>query len=102
MSKIRITFDDSANRWSARFDDRPQSALAELPVEAMRRLLQTSSTPSGRFEVHCDRDLIGSGVLIRVAIWHPPTLKYLCPTCEWLRPRNKGCPTCKGQGTLPT
>lgn len=47
-----------------------------------RRLLEGAESPAGEYELRCDQDQAGSGVLTRTATWQPPELLFQCPTCK--------------------
>jgi hypothetical protein len=67
-----------ADQWVAHFERRPQFAFgADLPMTAVRRLLEGMETVPDTYQLVCDADRAGSGVLHRDLIWQPPEIRLL-------------------------
>jgi hypothetical protein len=80
---IIVRFDHRASQWVAHFEHTPQVAFGgDLPVVAMRRLLEGTEALSDTYPLVCDTDQVGSGVLFRDLIWQPPEVLFPCPTCS--------------------
>src|SRR5216684_4554284 len=63
---IIAKYDAQAGQWSAWFEDSPQVGFGgDMPVVAIRRLLEFTEPPNGPYLLICDRDLAGSGVIHR-------------------------------------
>jgi len=104
---IVAMFSADANQWVAHFETRPQVAFGdELPVPAIRRLLEGTEAESGAYGLRCDLEVIGSGILLRSMIWDPPELLFPCSACNGsgvyvgLQEREP-CGTCNGRGCVP-
>ena len=104
---IVATFNADANQWTAFFENSPQVAFGgELPVPAIRRLLEGIEADPDAYALECDMDLIGSGILLRSVVWDPPELLFPCSACNGrgvyvgLQEREP-CGTCNGRGCVP-
>ena len=79
---IITRFDADASQWSAHFEHVPQVAFgSDLPMRAVRRLLEGTESSPDTYELRCDADRAGSGVLHRSLIWDPPEMLFECSTC---------------------
>jgi len=95
------------DQWLAHFERKPQVAFGgDMPVRAVRRLLEGTDAAPGAYTLLCDRDLSGSGILSRDITWDPPELLRPCPDCGG-RGRYTGlhdvesCRTCGGRKVVP-
>ena len=65
---VRVKYDAAGNQWAAWFTDTPQVAFgADLPMNAVRRLLGGTEASLGDVQLHVDQDQAGSGVVLPVA-----------------------------------
>ena len=81
---IITRFDADASQWSLAFRARPAGCIRQRSAHAgaVRRLLEgTESSPPDTYELRCDADRAGSGVLHRSLIWDPPEMLFECSTC---------------------
>lgn len=104
---IIAKFDAMGGEWIGHFADRPQVGFGgDLPVVAIRRLLEGTESAPDTYTLECDRDLIGSGIILRSIIWDPPELLFRCPGCDGrgeyvgLHERER-CRRCGGRGRVP-
>ncbi len=80
---IICQFAHDGGQWIAHFDGAPVFAFGgDMPVKAIRRLLEGKSVAPARFVLLCDRDRVGSGVLQYTIVWEPPELLFPCQACE--------------------
>jgi hypothetical protein len=80
---IIARFDANADQWVAWFEHRPQVAFGgDLPVVAIRRLLDGTESVPDTYPLVCNSDCAGSGVLHRDLIWQPPQVLFPCPMCN--------------------
>ena len=105
---IRARFSEQCGHWVAHFEDAAHiGAGGDMPVVAVRRLLDMTDSPAGDYRLECDQDMAGSDVLLRTIAWNPPALSFVCHECGG-RGRYVGlieteaCRTCGGRGVLPT
>jgi hypothetical protein len=81
--QIIVHYDAQAGQWVAAFDGTPQVAFGgNMPVVAIRRLLDETEAASDSYTLLCDQDLAGTGVLYRSIIWNPPELLLFCGDCQ--------------------
>lgn len=103
---VRVMFRDDVREWCAVFGDALHVGFGgDVPMTALRRLLEGTVAPAGLYELNCDQDQAGSGVLIRVLDWQPPEIRFTCSRCN-----GKGqyaglaevepCGPCEGKGYL--
>ena len=104
---IICKFDDQGGQWLAHCEQSPQVAFgSDMPVRAIRRLLEGIEADPDVIILMCDRDLAGTRVLRRKIIWDPPELLFPCGTCE-VRGEYVGllerdiCRTCGGRKVVP-
>ena len=104
---IVCRFNDDSGQWVAHFEPTPHVAFGgDMPVVAIRRLLEgTEAAPDG-YTLICDSDLAGSRVLRREIIWHPPELLFPCGACEGRGEyvgllERETCGTCGGRKVVP-
>ena len=104
---IICRFSADAGQWVAHFEPKPQVAFGgDLPVVAIRRLLEGTEAASDTYPLRCNSDQAGSSVLHRNVIWDPPDLLCECTDCEG-RGRYVGlreaepCKKCAGLGAVP-
>ncbi|MBI3866712.1 MAG: hypothetical protein HY290_32930 [Planctomycetia bacterium] len=80
---IIVKFRTQAGQWSAWFEIRPQVAFgSDIPMGAVRRLLEGTEALPGEYLLRCDQDQVGSGTLMRTVNWQPPELLFECPSCR--------------------
>lgn len=104
---IIARFSPDSGQWVAHFENAPQVAFGgDLPVVAIRRLLDGAEAAPGTYPLACDADRAGSSVLLRAVIWQPPEVLFQCPSCEGrgeyvgFMEREK-CKACGGRGLVP-
>jgi hypothetical protein len=104
---IIARYDAQAGQWVATFDGNPQVAFGgDMPVVAIRRLLDGTEAHPDSYTLLCDQDLAGTGVLYRSIIWNPPELLLPCGDCQGrgeyvgLHERDV-CQTCGGRKMVP-
>jgi hypothetical protein len=75
-----------------------------MPVNAIRRLLEHTDAANGEYWLICDRDLSGTGAnpIHRAIIWEQPELLFPCGDCrgsgEYIGLTERGpCRTCGGR-----
>lgn len=104
---IIARFSPDAKQWIAHFENVPQVAFGgELPVPAIRGLLEGTEAAPDAYTLRCDQDLAGSGILLRSVIWDPPELLFPCSDCngrgEYVGLHDREpCGTCRGRGCVP-
>lgn len=104
---IITRFDAIADQWVAHFEYTPQVASGgDLPVVAMRRLLETTEAAPDSYPLICDTDRAGSGVLHRTLLWQPPDVLFPCPTCDGTGEYvgfldRETCKVCGGRKVVP-
>lgn len=80
--QIVCRFSPDAGQWLAHFQDAPHVGFgSDLPMGAVRRLLQGSEADPDTYPLICDSDQAGSGVLYRSLTWQPPEILFPCGTC---------------------
>ena len=80
---IICRFSHDAGEWVAHFEPRPQVAFGgNLPVVAIRRLLEGAESMPDAYPLRCNSDRAGSGVQHRQAISDPPELLCQCTECK--------------------
>jgi hypothetical protein len=80
---IVVNYDSWARQWIAHFATKPDDAYGgDLPVAAIRRLLDGTEAEYAVYQLFCDQDLSGRGVFDRTIIWDPPELLCTCPDCH--------------------
>ena len=80
---IVCRLDADAGQWLAYFEHAPQVAFgSDLPMGAVRRLLEGTEAASGGYPLVCDADRARTGVLQRELIWQPPEIVFACPSCN--------------------
>jgi len=103
---IVVNYDSWARQWIAHFAPKPDDAYGgDLPVAAIRRLLDGTDAASAVYHLICDQDLSGWGVLNQTIIWDSPELLCTCSDC-----RGRGdyvglveretCRTCNGRTVI--
>jgi hypothetical protein len=80
---IVVRFDADASRWSASFQSVPQVEYGgDLPLRAVRRLLEGIVAWPDNYPLHFDPDDSGHGVPHRWLVWDPPEILLECSTCR--------------------
>lgn len=106
MPPIIVRYSDQAHHWLARFDGSPSvRSGSNIPMDAVRRLLQGNGTPPGDVMLHVDQDQAGSALLSRAATWQPPELLFKCTQCNRWRAHTRPsvvetCRACRGRGFI--
>lgn len=73
----------TGGQWVAHFEGKPQGAFgSDLPVKAVRRLLEGMEVEPGAFNLLCDGEGPGDEVLRYSVVWDPPELQFPCQACE--------------------
>jgi hypothetical protein len=73
----------NVGQWVAHFEGVPQVAFGgDIPMRAVRRLLEGSEIEPAIYYLHCDSDQLGNGVLHRSLIWEPPEMLFECLACR--------------------
>src|SRR5262252_7129220 len=98
---------EHAGQWTAHFEQKPHVAFGgDVPVVAIRRLLEGTDAPPDSYTLRCDQDIAGSNVLLRTIVWHPPELLFPCGACAG-RGKYVGllvveeCKVCGGRCVVP-
>jgi hypothetical protein len=93
--------------WVAHFDGKPNCAFgSDMPVKAVRRLLEGMEAEPGVFTLLCDGDLAGSHILRYSMVWDPPELLFPCQACEGRGDyvgllERTACRACGGRKVVP-
>jgi hypothetical protein len=81
-NKIVCRFSRLTGQWVAHFDRAPHWAYSsDVPMRAIRRLLEGAEAWPGTFALACDADQAASSVLHRELIWKPPEILFECSAC---------------------
>ena len=103
---IVCQFNPDADQWVAYFGGAPQAAFGgNLPIVAIRRLLEGTEAPAVSCILICDSDLLGTGILQRSFVWEPPEMLFVCPSCEGKGEygglmHRESCQPCGGRGLV--
>jgi hypothetical protein len=104
---IIVRFDAEAREWNANFQCVPQVAYGgDLPMRAVRRLLEGTVAWPDIYPLRCDPDDSGHGVPHRSLIWDPPEMLFECSTCrgtgQYVGLAEVGtCDACGGRTIVP-
>jgi hypothetical protein len=105
--RIAVRYSSLAEKWLASLEGEPQVEFrGELPLIAMRRLLESLEADPGEYTMHWIQPGDADGdASYWTANWQPPELLYKCPECD-----GKGycgdltaailCRKCGGRGAL--
>lgn len=106
-STIIVRFGGDAGQWLAYFEHAPQIGFGgDIPVGAVRRLLEGIEAAPGTYPLVCDTDRAGNGILHRELNWQPPEILFTCSTCggtgEYVGLSDVGvCQVCGGRKLVP-
>lgn len=95
-----------AGHWCASFANTPGVGFTgELPVVAIRRLLEGLNSPADSYALCCDREFSGSGVLPKSVVWDSSELLFPCAECngsgEYIGlMEREPCKVCHGLGLV--
>ncbi len=82
-STIVSRYDWHGKEWVAYFEDTTQVAFgSDMPMKAVRRLLEGTEAERQAVLIWCDRDMAGTGRLRLSSFWDPPELLIPCQACE--------------------
>jgi hypothetical protein len=80
---IVVQYQDFAQQWVAHFEGDPcHPFCANMPMVAVRQLLEGSETEPHTMLLRCDRDQSAIGVLQMSIVWDPPEILVPCRECE--------------------
>jgi len=104
---IVCQFNPDVEQWVAYFGGAPQAGFSgDLPVVAIRRLLEGLDAPADSHSLICDSDLLRGGILQQSFTWNPPEMLFVCPSCDGKGEyvglmERETCGPCRGRGVIP-
>ena len=104
---IVVQYQDLGEQWVAHFDGDPCHAFGgNMPLVAVRRLLEGSEAEPDTYVIRCDRDRAATGILQFAVVWDPPELLVPCRACEGRGEyvgllEREVCPSCGGRKVMP-
>ena len=104
---IVCQFDANGGQWLAYFESTPQVAFsADLPMPAVRRLLEGTESAAGSYPLLCDANQARTEVLRRDLIWNPLYILFTCESCRGTGQytglsRIGVCKVCGGRKVVP-
>src|SRR5262245_50424403 len=100
---IVVQYQELGQQWVAHFDgELCRSFGGNMPLVAVRRLLEGTDNQPETLTVRCDRDRAATGILQFPIVWEPPEMLITCRACEGRGEyvgllEREVCPSCGGR-----